>query len=197
MINKHIESNKSLKNSRIAWANHGLKGITFIVIFIDLLCSLWVAVKIQLWRKWGNLATQAKLSTSKSWLLNGRMLFRREFSSIRNLKVSRMHHISSVNQVEDILLGKQDNADIGIDRFKAINYKFSSNKLCQIDKARHIWSKMLNYTTGKQKDGNISYFILLDSVKKQVFAAIEEAKNRKLLLSHFNVFKAYMIENVL
>ena len=56
---------------------------------------------------------------------------------------------------------------------------------------------MLNYTTGKQKDGNISYFILLDSVKKQVFAAIEEAKNRKLLLSHFNVFKAYMIENVL
>ena len=162
-----------------------------------MLCSLWAEVKIQLWRRWGNQATQAKLSTSKSWLSNGRLRQQRGFSSIRNFKVRRMHHISSVNQVEDILLGKQDNADIGIDRFKAINYKFSSNKLCQIDKARHIWIKMQYYTTGKQKDGNISYFILLDNVKKQIYAAIKEAKNRKLLLSHFNVFKAYMIENIL
>ena len=89
------------------------------------------------------------------------MLLRIEFSSIRNLKVNKMHHIFIVNHVEDILLEKQDNADIRIDRSKAINYKLSSNKLCQIDKARHIWGKILNYTTGKQKDGNISYLNFL------------------------------------
>ena len=117
---------------------------------------------------------------------------------MHSLIIWYIYAVSLVNQVEDILLGKRDAAEIGIDRFKAINYKFSSNKLCQIDKARHIWSKMLNYTTGKQKDGNISYFILLDSVKKQIFSAVEEAKaNIKLLWNNFNIFKAYMIEKVL
>ena len=56
---------------------------------------------------------------------------------------------------------------------------------------------MLNYTTGKQKDGNINYFILLDSVKKQIFAAIEETASQiGFLLSNFNIFKAFMIQKL-
>ena len=56
---------------------------------------------------------------------------------------------------------------------------------------------MLNYTTGTQKDGNINYFILLDSVKKQIFAAIEETASQiGFLLSNFNIFKAYMIQKL-
>ena len=57
---------------------------------------------------------------------------------------------------------------------------------------------MLNYTTGKQKDANINYFILLDSVKKQIFSTIEETKSQmNLLLSNFNIFKAYMIQKLI
>ena len=46
-----------------------------------------------------------------------------------------------------------------------MNFKKSTNRLDAMEKAKHLWSKMLDYAKGTQKDGKINYFILVDQLK--------------------------------
>jgi hypothetical protein len=100
-------------------------------------------------------------------------------------------------QVEDMLLGKTDISALGVDNLNFMNFKMSSNNLCQVDKAKHIWNKMYKFMAGHKNDQKFSKFINSEQIKKGIEQSLQKAMAVGDVFKSFNIYKAYLIQTFL
>lgn len=81
--------------------------------------------------------------------------------------------------VEPILMGKQGLDKIGVEKFKEMNFRFSSGKLNQTQKAHHNWVKMINHTYENARPNIVSEYITEEKLKRGISELLTEMKIKK------------------
>lgn len=100
-----------------------------------------------------------------------------------------------IDQIENILLGKSGTEDINLSDFRKLSFYADGSNPDQNNNKNRIWSRMLDYTKGKQKDGKFNHYILFQKIRRELINAIKLTKpHHAIFLENYNIYKSYMLQ---
>ncbi len=87
--------------------------------------------------------------------------------------------IKIVNEVEDILSGRDNLEAIGVAGFKKMNFSKNSHDLTQPEKPAKFWKNILDFTNDKKGITNFGRYVTEQKIKKEIRNLLKDNKAKR------------------